>query len=308
MAMTLAAKAALCVCPTVLMGTAAVSIPKARKAIHKATASRGKPVKSNANARRAKAPQTAALDLPCQPAFAGLAPPLVNVGLPIVDTSGLSNGEGFSSSGGGQFFGGGGGGGGVGGGLFVAGGGGGGGSGGSGSLPDGGVTPPGDNPMPPVASAVAEPGTWMLMVGGFAVAGGALRLRRRRTLLASAHPASISSRSVRWHTKSGAVVAAVAPESFGMAAVSGNAATLAKVAMCVCPPVFLFGTVATVPAARQAVHAVTGPAIKSADLYANYTPAPLVPCLPVVQTAQTPTAVSAPVMAIRDLDRASLSI
>ena len=63
MGMSLATKAALCVCPTVVLGTAAVSVPKVRQAVHKATASRSNAVKSQAHRQnRSKPVQTAALD------------------------------------------------------------------------------------------------------------------------------------------------------------------------------------------------------------------------------------------------------
>lgn len=307
MGMTLAAKAALCVCPTVVMGTAAVSLPKARQAVHKATASpRGKAVKAKAQRQnRPRSAQTASLDLPCPPAFAGLALPIAGAGLPIVDTSGLSVGPGPTGFGGG---GGGFPGGGISGPVFVSGGGGGtggGGGGGSGVLPDDGttiVTPP--DSVPPVISAVPEPMTWVMMVGGFAIAGGALRWQRRRSAAARWTPKYRLSQ----RTKHGVLAVAVLPEAMGTMAMAGNGVTLAKLALCVCPPAMIMGAVATVPVARQAVHAATAPAIKIANPYLNYRPAPLAPCLPVVQTAQIPASAAAPILSMANLDLASLPI
>ena len=305
MGMTLAAKAALCICPTVVMGTAAISLPKARQAVHKATASRGKAVKSQPQRQnRAKSSQTAALDLPCPPAFAGLALPIAGAGLPIVDTSGLSVGPGPAGFGGGGFPGGG-----VSGPVFVSGGGGGSGSGGtgggSGATPGDGttiITPP--DRTAPIASAVPEPMTWIMMVGGFAIAGSTLRWQRRRSSAARRTPKYRLSQ----RTKHGVLAVAVIPEAMGTMAMAGNGVTLAKLALCVCPPAMILGAVATVPAARQAVHAVTAPAIKIANPYLNYKPAPLAPCLPVVQTAQSPAAAAAPVLSMANLDLAALPI
>lgn len=300
--MTLAAKAALCVCPTVVMGTAAVSLPKARQAVHKATASRGKAVKAQPQRQnRAKSSQSAALDLPCPPAFAGFALPIAGGGLPIVDTSGVSVGPGPSG------FGGGGGlpGGGISGPVFLSGGTGGGGGGGSGAQPGDGtavVTPP--DSVPPIVSAVPEPMTWIMMVGGFAIAGSALRWQRRRSAAARWTPKYRLSQ----RTKHGVLAIAVIPEAMGTMAMAGNGVTLAKLALCVCPPAMIMGAVATVPVARQAVHAATAPAIKIANPYLNYRPAPLAPCLPVVQTAQMPAATAAPILSMANLDPASLPI
>ncbi len=307
MGMTLAAKAALCICPTVVMGTAAISLPKARQAVHKATASRGKAVKSQPQRQnRAKSSQTAALDLPCPPAFAGLALPIAGAGLPIVDTSGLSVGPGPAGFGGGGFPGGG-----VSGPVFVSGGGGGsgsggtGGGGGSGATPGDGttiITPP--DRTAPITSAVPEPMTWIMMVGGFAIAGSTLRWQRRRSSAARWTPKYRLSQ----RTKHGVLAVAVIPEAMGTMAMAGNGVTLAKLALCVCPPAMILGAVATVPAARQAVHAATAPAIKIANPYLNYKPAPLAPCLPVVQTAQSPAALAAPVLSMANLDLAALPI
>lgn len=304
MGMSLAAKAALCVCPTVVMGTAAVSVPKARQAIHKATAKAGKAAKAQPRRQnRAKSSQTASLDLPCPPAFAGLALPIAGGGLPIVDTSGLNFGPGPSGFGGGGGFPGGN----LIGPVFLGGGGGGsgGGGGGSGAVPDDGtavVTPP--ETVPPVASIVPEPMTWIMMVGGFAIAGSALRWRRRQAAAARWTPKYRISKQ----TKRGAIAIAVVPDAMGTIAVAGHSTTMAKLALCVCPPAMIMGAVATVPVARQAVHAATAPAVKIANPYLNYRPAPLAPCLPVVQTAQASAAPAAPILSMRNLDLATFPI
>ncbi len=301
MGMSLAAKAALCVCPTVVMGTAAVSVPKVRQAIHKATAKSGKVAKAQPRRQqRANSPQTAALELPCPPAFAGLALPIAGGGLPVIDTSGASSGSRPANFGGGSVLGGG-----LSGPIFLGGGGATGGGSGGGAIPGDGpivVAPPGS--VPPVANAVPEPMTWIMMVGGFAIAGGALRWQRRRSSAVRWTPKYTVSR----RTRHGALAFAVVPEAMGTVAMAGNATTLAKLALCVCPPAMIMGAVATLPAARGAVHAATAPAVKIANPYLNYRPAPLAPCLPAVQTAQIALEAEAPVLSMSDIGSGSFFI
>ncbi len=57
-----------------------------------------------------------------------------------------------------------------------------GGSGGSGGSPPGGQPPGGGTVLPPVVppvGAVPEPATWLMLIAGFGVIGGAMRRRRR---------------------------------------------------------------------------------------------------------------------------------
>ncbi len=306
MGMTLATKAALCVCPTLILGTAAVTMPKVRHAVHKATASRTAAVKSGHHQHHAS--QYAALSLPCPPAFAGLAPAIAGIGMPVVNRGGLARDFGLPSSAG------------IGGGyqgsgyaraLFVgassgssgsAGAGGGSGSG-SGSVDGttGVVSGPASDP-----GAVPEPETWLMMVSGFAALGGALRWRRRGVASQSG-PVPVGG-SGPWRTRAGAAVAIAAPDSVGLAAVAGKSATLAKLALCVCPPALIAGTVATLPVARQAVHAATAPAQVATDPSLAFKPRPLAPCLPMVESAQSSGSGTHRILSVHKLDIAALSI
>ena len=123
------------------------------------------------------------------------------------------------------------------------------------------VTPPVVAPVVPVVpvvpvSPVPEPASWMLMIAGFGLAGGALRSRRRLTTLSG----TMRAATVPWQTKAAGIFSLALPDTFGAAAVAGNSATLAKLALCVCPPALIMGSVATLPVARKAVHAATAPA------------------------------------------------
>ena len=303
--MTLAAKAALCVCPTVILGTAAVTLPKARNAVHKATASRSA-ANGSGKARRHKrqSSQYASLSMPCPPAFAGLAPPIAGVS-PIdwdVGSAG-NNAAQFGSAvlGGNR-------GGVYGGGVSVAPGiaAGGGGSGGGGG---GGTSAPSTNgtiitPTLPVARAVPEPGTWLLMVGGFSVVGGALRSRRRRG--SSAGPMRVGV--FPWRVRAGATLTLAAPDAASVAAVASNSATLAKLALCVCPPAMIVGSVATLPVARQAVHAATAPAYKAVNPAVAFRAMPLAPCVPVVESAQSLDSAAVPFRSVLKLGGSTSSI
>ena len=277
MGMTLVAKAALCVCPTVILGTAAVTLPKVRHAVHKATASRSAANGSGkARHHKRRSSQYASLSMPCPPAFAGLAPPIAGVGPIAWDVGGGDTAAQFASA--------------------VLG-------GNRGSVYDGGIA------IAPVARAVPEPGTWMLMVGGFGVVGGTLRLRRRR-LGSSAGPMRVGI--LPWRVCAGATFTMAAPEAASVAAVASKSATLATLALCVCPPAMIVGTVATLPVTRQAVHAATAPAYKAVNPAAAFRPMSLAPCVPVsmplVESAQSVDSAASPVLSIHKLDSAVLSI
>ena len=311
MKMTLAAKAALCVCPTIMLGTAAVSVPKARQAVHKATASKAS-VPNKGGKRVGTSQKYAALSLPCPPAFVGPSTALAGAGLGLaLDGPGLlsesltplSTGGGVGRFGGGVIVAGGGGGG-------AGGGGGGGGSSGGGSSgggsSGGGITP-GVNP-PPVPGAVPEPGSWMLMIGGFAIAGGALRRRRRNGLSSAAQP----RKGQLFRTRASGVAMMAASDTVGVAAVAGKSALLAKLALCVCPPALIVGAIATVPSARQAVHAATAMPAKVAKPLMAWRPQVLTPCVPVTDSVRSASqdnvtpAKPETVLSIRDLDRTAL--
>jgi len=301
----MAAKAALCVCPTVVVGVAAVEVPQVRKAIHRVTASKLAPKRTSARLGASRAgPKTAALGLPCPPAFGGLAPAIAGA-TPFGDfgeggpaLASLDSGVFVPGRTGGGFFIGGIGGG---GGGFIGGGGGGGGSTppGTGTTPTPETppgptptpeTPPGPTPTPtptpppgppPVITAVPEPASWMLMIGGFALAGGALR-RRDVTWRQGARYALGGWMPMRVRVGLSAMVAA--PEAAGIAAAgSSKLGLMATAALCVCPPVIVAGTVAGVPAVKKAVHSATAPAAVPAFYSA---PTSILPCTPRAETAQ----------------------
>lgn len=306
MKMTLAAKAALCVCPTIMLGTAAVSVPKARQAVHKATASKSS-VPNKGSKRLGTSQKYAALSLPCPPAFVGPSPALAGAGLGLpLDGPGLLSDSLTPLSTGGS-------GGRFGGGVIVAssGGGGGGGSsggGGGGGSSGGGITP-GVTP-PPVTGVVPEPGSWMLMIGGFAIAGGALRRRRRNGVSSAALP----RKGQLFRTRASGVAMMAASDTVGVAAVAGKSALLAKIALCVCPPALIAGAIATVPSARQAVHAATAMPAKAVKPLMAWRPQVLTPCVPVTNSVQSASqdnvsgARPDTVLSIRDLDRTALLI
>ncbi len=272
MGMTLVAKAALCVCPTLVLGTAAVTLPKVRHAVHKATASRSAANKSGKVRRhKRQSSQYVSLSMPCPPAFAGLAPPIAGVGPIAWDVGSGDTAAQFASA--------------------VLG-------GNRGSVYDGGIA------IAPVARAVPEPGTWMLMVGGFGVVGGTLRSRRRRGSSTGSTRVGI----LPWRVRAGATLTLAAPEAVSVAAVSSKPATLATLALCVCPPALIVGSVATLPVARQAVHAATAPAYKAVNPAVAFRAMPLAPCVPVVESAQSLDNAASPVLSVHKLDSAALSI
>ena len=273
MGMTLVAKAALCVCPTLVLGTAAVTLPKVRHAVHKATASRSAANGSGKTRHhKRRSSQYASLSMPCPPAFAGLAPPIAGVGPIAWDVgSGGDNAAQFASA--------------------VLG-------GNRGSVYDGGIA------IAPVARAVPEPGTWMLMVGGFGVVGGTLRSRRRRGSSTGSTRVGI----LPWRVRAGATLTLAAPEAVSVAAVSSKPATLATLALCVCPPAMIVGSVATLPVARQAVHAATAPAYKAVNPAVAFRAMPLAPCVPVVESAQSLDSAAVPFRSVLKLGGSTSSI
>lgn len=297
---TLAAKAALCICPTLVMGTVAVKSPKARQAVHKMTAS--KSVKKPGVAKRRAPQQYASLSLPCPPAFVGIAPALAGLGLPMTGLDVANDLFGTLT----PFSGGGGGGGSFGPGIVLGGGGGGGPGGGSGGGGGGGGAIEPD--APPVAGTVPEPESWIFMIIGFAALGGTLRWQRRR--MRNAHYSWGGWTPIR--AKAAFAAGATLPDAIGVAAVSTKLSFLAKAALCVCPPVMIASVVATVPAARQAVHSATAPQ-KSIDALRFATPRPLEPCNPSIESAARGSALGEPkaipaVVSVRELYGASQTI
>ena len=197
--------------------------------------------------------------------------------------------------------------------MIVAGGGGGGGAGGGGGSgggdggsSGGGITP-GVTP-PPLPGAVPEPGSWMLMIGGFAIVGGALRRRRRNGLASAALP----RKGQLFRTRASGVAMMAASDTVGVAAVAGKSALLAKLALCVCPPALIAGAIATVPSARQAVHTATAMPGKAVKPLMAWRPQVLTPCVPVTDSVQSASQDSVTqakpdtVLSIRDLDRTAL--
>ena len=286
----LMSKVAWCVCPTALVATSVATVPKLRQAVHHATA---KPSMRHAQAQPTrKSARLAAAQIPCPPALlAALGPLNPNLAMPgdVIGGGGqpASIGE-FSLA---RSFPGGGGVIGVGG---FGGGGGGGGSGatdGSSGGSSGGVTGTSSGGGSSggtvvVNNAVPEPASWFMMVGGFAVAGGALRMARRRRagvtgayrVLPAMGLAFGSWIPLRAKTAMGSVVAT--SETAGVVATSAKMGVLAKAALCVCPPALIAGTIATVPPVRKAVYNATAPAPKTGNAIGTFPAAP--PCDPSV--------------------------
>ncbi|HTI31998.1 MAG TPA: hypothetical protein VL405_07680 [Sphingomonas sp.] len=168
---------ALCVCPVVTAGVVATKVPQVRRAVHKATA----PRLAERPQRRPAALSNVALP-PCTPVAPFATLPRVAAALPAAvlpeqpglvptaasgpENTGAAYNPGFYAPGaflpgpGGTLGGGGTGGGGV---IIPPGGGG------------GGVVPPA-----PPTSGVPEPETWLQVLAGFGVAGGAFRVYRVR--------------------------------------------------------------------------------------------------------------------------------
>ena len=174
----------MCVCAG---GTGASVVPVTR-------AIREHRAPTHAVARRAPPLALAAAAVPClptiadgalAPALAGIAglSPLLTLDAPAspVSTSGIATrlgtlgavGDALASSGGGFGTAPAGGGG---------GGGGGGGSGGGGSAPGTGGATPGSGGIIPSVSNAPEPTSWLLMIGGFGVLGGAMRYARKASV------------------------------------------------------------------------------------------------------------------------------
>jgi hypothetical protein len=135
-------------------------------------------------------------------------------------------------------------------------------------------------PVDAMAPSVPEPNTWLLMVGGFAIVGGLARkqsrpdrgTRRKRKGFGLLSGLPMRARA--------ATVAGVAvPEATGVTA-SAKSALIAKLALCVCPPVLVAGAVATVPPMRHAIHNATA-SRTAADLPQAAMPA-AIPCDPLV--------------------------
>ena len=82
----------------------------------------------------------------------------------------------------------------------------------------------------------------------------------------------------------------------------------AKAALCVCPPAMIVGSVATLPVARQTVHAATAPAYKAINPAVAFRAMPLAPCVPVVESAQSLDSAAAPFRSVLKLEGSTPSI
>lgn len=126
----------LCICPVVGTGTVVMSVPKARQAVHNATAPREYALPKT----RERLPDAPiAMNVPPCPSFEG---PGLQTGYLETPPAG----------------------------LFT-------------SLPPGGGVPPGGGTLPPGGGGnggVPEPGTWVQMIAGFLLLGGALRIARQQ--------------------------------------------------------------------------------------------------------------------------------
>lgn len=274
MGLSVMSKVALCVCPPVALATTVAAVPPVKRAVHHATA---KPrVARTAEARTVRAADRRT-DVPCLP-VAPVGIPLVTPPAPLVTFAdpGITdlpsvppvvNGPGV----------------------------------GPGPIPGafppivppiGGPIPtptptpeptPTPTPTPTPEAPIPEPATWALMIGGFAMAGMAFR---RRRLVASR--VGVNGRTV---ARTGGLgmgsffssgVGAAGDAVGTVAAAPTLAATVGKVALCVCPPAMMVGAAVTVPPVRNAVHAATAPVINRAAFPPTVT---LVPCPVVVITS-----------------------
>lgn len=157
---------AACVCPVVGTAALTVSVPEVRERVHRATAPRAEAAPA-ARQRRAPAQAVAAAEAVCPtdtpiilasspiaPYFAG---PVASPPLAFAPPGGPGGGGGF-------FF------------------------GGAPGIPIGGFIPgPGVEPPPP-PPVIPEPGTWIQMIVGFGVIGGATRLTYRQQRPAKVDP------------------------------------------------------------------------------------------------------------------------
>lgn len=158
---------AACVCP--IVGTAAltVSVPEVRERVHRATAPRAVAAPA---ARRAPAQAVAAAEAVCPTdtpiilASAPIAPYFAGPGalppLALATPGGPGGGGGFA--------------------FFPPGPG----------VPIGGFFPGTRTPPPPTPPAIPEPGTWLQLVVGFGVIGGATRVTYRQQRQAAKEPAA----------------------------------------------------------------------------------------------------------------------
>lgn len=239
MALSLTAKAALCLCPPALMAGTAATVPAVKRAVHNATAPRhARPVHRvvTAAAKPPVAPAREAVDC-----IAGVSAvpvvPLVTYASPIPDEPGNS---GFFSSGAAPL------------------------SGGIGILAapqQTPVTPPVVAPVTPPIGPVPEPATWLLMISGVGSVGLMLRRWRRRAADAAGRAGGRGARLAGAGVGASLWSGSAAVEAGDMAATLAVKSTVASVAgkalLCVCPAAVVAGSVVAVPPLRQAVHAVT---------------------------------------------------
>ncbi|MEH3159075.1 MAG: PEP-CTERM sorting domain-containing protein [Sphingomonas taxi] len=289
MALSTAAKAALCICPPALMAGTVATVPPVKRAVHHVTAPRQAPkALRHTVAKRPAEPQAVTRqEVACDPMGGGTLPavPLVTYATPLPDEPGIGTTgtpgatSSISTPGFGPTIGG----------IAVGGGGGGG----------GGITPvtpgtpgtPTPTPSDPGAGAVPEPSVWLMMILGAGTLGGALRRRRR-----AASAEGPGGRTARRAAAGGLLWSgSAAVEAGDMAATVALKSTVASVAgkamLCVCPAAIVAGSVMTVPPVRQAVYAATVPTTPlaapppAAVPLANAQPCPEPMTVPVAATA-----------------------
>ena len=275
MALSTAAKIAMCACPPALMAGSVATVPAVKRAVHGATAPRH-PHHPHAAHRRAPAGVARRPDC-APPGVSGMpAAPIVTYAAPIPAEPGSPD-IGGGSGGGAPLAG-------VGapaaaGIPIVA---------GAGGTPEAvPATPAGPGAGPGGGGgAVPEPATWLMLIVGAGGVGVALRRRRRgavgsggallRAGAAEAGGMAASSVTGSTFTAVGNTAAGVAGKST-LAAAAGKStlsAVAGKAMLCVCPAVAVVGGVMAVPPLRAAVHAATMPA---APLAVAAAPAPCPP-------------------------------
>lgn len=148
---------AACVCPVVGTAALTVSVPEVRERVHRATAPRAAAAPA---ARRAPAEAVAAAEAVCPtdtPVILAAQPFTPAIGAPGALPLAFAGPEGPGPGGGGGFF-----------------------VGGAPGIPIGGFVPgPGVQPPPP-PPVIPEPGTWLQLIVGFGVIGGATRVTYRQ--------------------------------------------------------------------------------------------------------------------------------
>lgn len=237
MALSTAAKAALCLCPPAAMVGTVATVPAAKRAVHHLTAPHhAKPVRRIATAAARPAAEPASTIADCGPAPGPLpAVPLVTYAAPIPDepgTGGPATGTGPIAGGGGPSQ------------APVS------------FAPGTTAVPPIDTPIP--TAPVPEPASWALMILGAGAVGVALRRWRQ-----GGHTVAARGRGIAAGTMASGIGTAAEAGDMAVTSVAAKS-TLAGVAgkamLCACPAAVVAGSVVGVPPVRHAVHAATAPA------------------------------------------------